>query len=152
MALVKCKECGTDISDKAGACPKCGAPAKAPTKQKSGWGAALSIFAGVLVLVTIWGAFSDPGPAMSKKPQLMKLSDGTLTEEKSRSFGEYVRIKGYACPSANAVRPLDLQPEGMTYRVYCGFRETPDRAADALTYWVATGSGEVKPCDREPRC
>ena len=28
MALTKCKECGTEISDKAGKCPKCGAPVK----------------------------------------------------------------------------------------------------------------------------
>ena len=26
MALIKCEECGTDISDKAAACPGCGAP------------------------------------------------------------------------------------------------------------------------------
>lgn len=29
MALVKCKECGTEVSTKATACPKCGAPAPA---------------------------------------------------------------------------------------------------------------------------
>jgi len=28
MALIKCKECGTEISDKASTCPKCGAPIK----------------------------------------------------------------------------------------------------------------------------
>lgn len=26
MALIKCSECGKDISDRAGACPGCGAP------------------------------------------------------------------------------------------------------------------------------
>lgn len=26
MAIINCKECGADISDKAKACPKCGAP------------------------------------------------------------------------------------------------------------------------------
>ncbi|WP_412514572.1 MULTISPECIES: zinc-ribbon domain-containing protein [Shewanella] len=31
MALVKCKECGEEVSTKAKTCPKCGA--KAPTKQ-----------------------------------------------------------------------------------------------------------------------
>ncbi len=29
MALIKCLECGNDVSDKASACPKCGAPATA---------------------------------------------------------------------------------------------------------------------------
>jgi len=32
MALIKCTECGTEISDSAMTCPKCGAPA---TKQTS---------------------------------------------------------------------------------------------------------------------
>lgn len=33
MALIKCSECGNEISDKAAACPKCGAPAPgAPAK------------------------------------------------------------------------------------------------------------------------
>lgn len=31
MALVKCKECGQEVSHKAGACPKCGAPIKKKT-------------------------------------------------------------------------------------------------------------------------
>lgn len=31
MAIVKCKECGTEISDKAKICPKCGAPIPAKT-------------------------------------------------------------------------------------------------------------------------
>lgn len=32
MAMVKCQECGNDVSDKAAACPKCGAPV---SKQKT---------------------------------------------------------------------------------------------------------------------
>lgn len=31
MALIKCGECGNEVSDKAAACPKCGAPIAAPT-------------------------------------------------------------------------------------------------------------------------
>ena len=30
MALIKCPECGKEISDKATACPNCGAPVQAP--------------------------------------------------------------------------------------------------------------------------
>ena len=32
MALIKCKECGEEISKKADACPKCGAPRKQKTR------------------------------------------------------------------------------------------------------------------------
>ena len=33
MALIKCSECGREISDKAGACPGCGAPVSIAVKQ-----------------------------------------------------------------------------------------------------------------------
>lgn len=75
MALIRCTECGTDISDKAAACVKCGAPievaraAPAPRvnqpkkKRKSGclaifgWG--FLIIVGLSVLGSIFGG-SDP--------------------------------------------------------------------------------------------
>ena len=40
MALIKCSECGRDVSDKATACPNCGAPVQvisnAPGQSKNG--------------------------------------------------------------------------------------------------------------------
>lgn len=35
MALIKCSECGREISDKAEACPGCGAPVSVTVKQQS---------------------------------------------------------------------------------------------------------------------
>ena len=35
MALIKCSECGREISDKAEACPGCGAPIAATTKPQA---------------------------------------------------------------------------------------------------------------------
>lgn len=44
MSLIKCRECGTEISDKASACPKCGAK----LGRKVSWvGIALVVFIGV---------------------------------------------------------------------------------------------------------
>jgi RNA polymerase subunit RPABC4/transcription elongation factor Spt4 len=40
MALIKCKDCGTEISDAAAACPKCGAPVPrtiGPDKEQCPW-------------------------------------------------------------------------------------------------------------------
>lgn len=48
MALVKCKECGADVSSKAAACPKCGAK---PTKKTS-------IFTWVVLVVTLIAAWA----------------------------------------------------------------------------------------------
>ena len=33
MALIKCSECGKEVSDKAASCPNCGAPIKALTND-----------------------------------------------------------------------------------------------------------------------
>ena len=35
MALINCKECGNEVSDKALSCPKCGAPIEKPQEQKT---------------------------------------------------------------------------------------------------------------------
>ena len=54
MALIKCKECGKDISDQAASCPNCGAPtAKTIPKkeQKTSpitWAAAIAIIVGLV--------------------------------------------------------------------------------------------------------
>lgn len=55
MALVKCKECQTEMSKEATACPKCGAP----PKKKKGIGTYIGWFFAVCVLFAIIGAFSD---------------------------------------------------------------------------------------------
>ena len=34
MALIKCPECGTEVSDKAAACPKCAYPIQQAQEQK----------------------------------------------------------------------------------------------------------------------
>src|SRR5438128_1059418 len=51
MALVKCKECGEQISKKAAACPKCGAPAKKKTS-------AFTWLVTILLLLGVVGYFS----------------------------------------------------------------------------------------------
>lgn len=51
MALMKCKECGADVSTKANACPKCGAPAPKP---RSIGPLILAAFAILLVMKLAW--------------------------------------------------------------------------------------------------
>lgn len=53
MALIKCKECGNEVSTKAEACPKCGA--KVPT-DKVGCG---TVFGVVILTVIILSVFSS---------------------------------------------------------------------------------------------
>lgn len=62
MALMKCKECGTDVSTSAKACQKCGAPVVlAPGAMKRIAKGVGYLFAGLIVLTVI-------GAVMAKKP------------------------------------------------------------------------------------
>lgn len=70
MSLIKCAECGKDISDKAEACPSCGNPInKQPPvvetmevertskkwKKKSLWGVAFIIFGALMLTTKFYG-------------------------------------------------------------------------------------------------
>jgi rubrerythrin len=50
MALVKCRECGREISSQADKCPHCGAPAK---KKTSGCALLVAILAGVVIVGSV---------------------------------------------------------------------------------------------------
>lgn len=51
MALIKCTECGEQVSDQAATCPKCGAPIH-KAKKKSAWTKNIGC-AGVMFVVLI---------------------------------------------------------------------------------------------------
>jgi len=62
MALIKCKECGKEVSKKAESCPHCGAPVK---KQPTQYGCGTLIVLGVVVFIFI-AVFSDNSSTTSK--------------------------------------------------------------------------------------
>ena len=53
MSLIRCPECGKEISDKAANCPNCGAPLKKDTKSAPKKYILMIIFLIILILVTI---------------------------------------------------------------------------------------------------
>ena len=56
MALVKCKECGSQVSTKAGACPGCGAK----VKQSGGCGILLAVVFAIFALATCFSSMHLP--------------------------------------------------------------------------------------------
>ena len=52
MPLIKCKECDTDISDKAPACPKCGAPLEKKISTRQGCLIVILFAFGITVIST----------------------------------------------------------------------------------------------------
>ena len=62
MALIKCKECGTEVSSKAENCPKCGAK----VAKKMGCGTLIGVvFLGLVIIIAI----STPGTGNNSSSQ-----------------------------------------------------------------------------------
>lgn len=81
MALIKCGECGGDVSDRAAACPHYGNPAKAQTIEKTSKrykAATASAWGIVLVAAPIIGFAFGPLGAMSVAA--LGICLGTLSE------------------------------------------------------------------------
>ena len=71
MALIKCSECGHEVSDKASACVHCGAPLTESKPQptstetfKFPWSSVLLAIGAVLLVMFVAGAFSTPKPEL----------------------------------------------------------------------------------------
>lgn len=64
MALIKCSECGNEISTQATSCPKCGA------KPKKSVGVIGIIIAVTVLVVVVKSALNSPPPDAATEPQL----------------------------------------------------------------------------------
>jgi hypothetical protein len=71
MVLIKCKDCGRDVSTSAAACPGCGAPiANAPIEKKTGSGAGVGcLVIGIVAvgLMIVVGQMDAPSPTSSPR-------------------------------------------------------------------------------------
>jgi uncharacterized membrane protein YvbJ len=101
MALIKCSDCGTEVSDAAAACPKCARPIAAqpastraaPAKKKSSLspvGITIAIVIGIIVWVNLPSSKSDS----SSGPQTSSTDTG-----------------GSSASGSNATTSSDAQPE-----------------------------------------
>lgn len=65
MALIKCKECGKEVSKKAETCPHCGVPLK---KQATKYGCGTLILLGIVTFILI-GVFSSNDTSTTSTPK-----------------------------------------------------------------------------------
>jgi hypothetical protein len=86
MALIKCKECGQEVSKKAKTCPGCGAPVKAQTS-----GCAWLFLIGIIFMVVVGGSgvFSGTGSSASSKPATPKTQEQIRLERIERGFSAW---------------------------------------------------------------
>ena len=82
MGLIKCKECGNQLSNKASTCPACGAPANSSEGlfKKIGCGGVLVLF----FFVIIMGNLGSQDKSKNLKTQQKKPVAAQLTPEQAR--------------------------------------------------------------------
>ena len=75
MPLIKCPECGKQISDRAPACPSCACPIKPITIEATGkkWKGLQLIFALLFAIAFIWTLASLSSPESSPIPALLAI-------------------------------------------------------------------------------
>lgn len=119
MALVKCKECGSEVSTKAKACPKCGA--KAPKKT--------SLFTWLVtgfVAAAMIGAFtSDPASTSNSSAST---SSGTGSTQSTSS----------SAPATANTAPVVRAPEWQT------FESSDEMTGDKSAYAISPKAGPTK--------
>lgn len=110
MTLIKCKECGADISEHAKKCPKCGAPvhktnSKKSTKSKT----LLWIGVTVCIIVAAVGVFflmsrTNEDSLTSKIESLVKTDDSNviveITPEFADKINKYYEVDNFYCGRA----------------------------------------------------
>lgn len=98
MALVKCHECGTEISTEAKTCPKCGAK----VKKEIGGGTVL-----LIAIATLVGAFAILGDGTPSAPQAAQ-----TPEQKAQQAAEDKRY-AVAATAARLLRESMRDPESL---------------------------------------
>ena len=118
MALIKCKECGHEISDKAQTCPNCGCPVSVVEQKerpqlkainngpqrKSKWGLLVGLIVGVLLLgaITFWflknenrqiALTPELAEAVQKYDEIRSFHDGLALVVKDGKYG-YINERG----------------------------------------------------------
>lgn len=63
MAMIKCKECGKDISNQATSCPHCGVPVKKPART---FGCGTAIILATVVAIPLVMFMGSPGPVVHR--------------------------------------------------------------------------------------
>lgn len=155
MALVKCKECGSEVSTKAKVCPKCGAKAPKKTSLLS-W-----LVAGLMAVLMFNFITSDPGSSTtsssssktsSSSPSSTETSDSrsktTFKEPEWVTFDSTDEMTGersaYAVsPMATTTKPMGFPYTGVEARLAVGCDASSEWAYISFTEAPNLNDGEI---------
>ena len=92
MALVKCEECGKQVSDRAESCPSCGAkPKNMEIEKKSDASLKRNIFIGFFVLVMVGFMMKESKPPSEKKSDESLIKTPEAEEAKKKREEEIAK-------------------------------------------------------------
>lgn len=152
MAMTKCRECGSEISDKAASCPKCGAPLRETDNSNSplatGIKVASILMFAVGILLVVLGLTTIEGDRYTYKPPLTDHEINTLLKTYlgaimiGGSLGlDIIVIRKTVRRNNENVRPIQvnheteiIQPIGVGGKVkcpLCGLEQNKERKSCA---------------------
>jgi len=130
VALVKCSECGSDVSDLAKSCPKCGAPVavEAPKKRASGCTVAILVGVGIFILALIFSSGRTPSDTQTAS------STGSSATSSTSGNPAHAGLLALSMTERNATLAKLMQSSGercrsVTRSMYQG------QDADNNAYW-----------------
>lgn len=113
MALLKCKECGSDVSTQAKACPKCGA--RPPKKTSIVTWAVLG-----MVLLAVWLGATDDGPGAQPATSASAIS--SAAPAKPRELDQRTKEFAWMEVGKDAVRAKLKDPKSAEFKDVYFFR------------------------------
>ncbi|WP_186251689.1 zinc ribbon domain-containing protein [Burkholderia gladioli] len=138
MALVKCGECGAEISDKADACVRCGAPIKKNLSKRAAW-----ITAGVVVVCGVAAYLAatvpkqdggaPPAAAESSGPK-ESASDCAKTDLQCLGDKGIVGASVYCKDPVTKLAKYDVKWTDRTFELKFSRFRWADQAAGVITY------------------
>ncbi|KWN80834.1 hypothetical protein WM24_23650 [Burkholderia ubonensis] len=134
MALIKCRECGTEISNKATACVKCGAPVKKPaTKARQAIAAILALgFVGYLAI----GLSSNGRPAAGSSAKTGKPESDVCKKDDIQCLGDkgIVAASVYCKDQVERLAAHSVRWTDGTFELKFSRFRWADKAAGTITY------------------
>lgn len=173
MAIIKCYECGKDVSTAARACPTCGAKVRKPPKSVGLGGAVFALFVGYVIYAAVsgsGGATRQPSdatvgvssPAGTSAPPMLEVQSwrcdteygfmfvrGEVKNVSSRKLenvtavGEFRTAAGELVKAEDAL--LDYNPlmPGQTSPFKAGGTGNPEIQKCGLAFKYLIGGGEI---------
>jgi hypothetical protein len=155
MALVKCSECGSDVSDLAQSCPKCGAPVAIEAPKDRGHGCVVAILVIVGIFILLWFVSSSRTPPDTDQHDSNKPDPNDILKNATflkgnpdfvPSVRELIERSGYECPAISGLWSRGESPYGPRLEALCGPHDGSGSSYPKLHYAVYPKKLKVSLC------